>query len=67
MLDKRWLIILISTKYFFLLNFCLLFSRDLNFLNIKKYIPNMKLDKDNLVKRKSVFQIAVPWWIYDFT
>ena len=67
MLDKRWLIILISTKYFFLLNFCLLFSRDLNFLNIKKYIPNMKLDKDNLVKRKSVFQIAVLWWIYDFT
>ena len=67
MLDKRWLIILISTKYFFFLNFCLLFSRDLNFLNIKKYIPNMKLDKDNLVKRKSVFQIAVPWWIYDFT
>ena len=67
MLDKRWLIILISTKYFFLLNFCLLFSRDLNFLNIKKYIPNMKLDKDNLVKRKSVFQIAVHWWIYDFT
>ena len=67
MLDKRWLIILISTKYFFLLNFCLLFSRDLNFLNIKKYIPNIKLNKDNLVKRKSVFQIAVPWWIYDFT
>ena len=66
MLDKRWLIILISTKYFFLLNFCLLFSRDLNFLNIKKYIPNMKLDKDNLVKGKSVFQIAVLWWIYDF-
>ena len=66
MLDKRWLIILISTKYFFLLNFCLLFSRDLNFLNIKKYILNMKLDKDNLVKGKSVFQIAVLWWIYDF-